>query len=421
MKYLIFLLLFLKCFSVLGIEEFKKYFNRKVDTIEGIWQTPSGCISYIIFDDDRKRYIDVAISGCKSFNVVSGKYIKIDENTYSGEVFVYYDEGSKKWSSSTIYLSYPYNNINKQTYRDLYNSSERSWKNVAVKLYPKNFSRHNSNYENSNTDNTDKFANDDPNEIIAASSGSGFLINYEGYVITNHHVTKGCNEIEIYYNDYAYIAEVINLDSKNDISVLKTNIKPKNILAINYRNPKLLEEIFVAGYPFGNRISSGVKVTKGIVSSLSGIGNNYSNMQIDAAIQSGNSGGPVIDIYGNVLGVAVEKLNYKAILNTFGDLPENTNFGIKSNIIRNFVEANGISLIEPNTNKISLSNLGEIINNTTVYISCLMSYANIKKFKSKKVLFNKLNNNNKKSINRENYKNRKQQELDNIDSIFDRS
>ena len=56
---------------------------------------------------------------------------------------------------------------------------------------------------------------------------------------------------------------------------------------------------------------------------MSGIGNNYSNMQIDAAIQPGNSGGPVIDIYGNVRGVAVEKLNFKAVLDTLGYLPEN--------------------------------------------------------------------------------------------------
>ena len=53
-------------------------------------------------------------------------------------------------------------------------------------------------------------------------------------------------KFEIYYDDYAYSAEVISLDIKNnEISVLKTNIKPKNILAINSRNPKLLEEIFV--------------------------------------------------------------------------------------------------------------------------------------------------------------------------------
>ena len=59
-------------------------------------------------------------------------------------------------------------------------------------------------------------------------------------------------------------------------------------------------------------ISSGVKVTRGIVSSLSGIGDNFSQIQIDAALQPGNSGGPIIDIRGDVVGVAVSKLDLKA-------------------------------------------------------------------------------------------------------------
>ena len=75
--------------------------------------------------------------------------------------------------------------------------------------------------------------------------------------------------------------------------------------------PELLQDIYVAGYPFGNKISTSVKVTRGIISSLTGIGNNFSNIQIDAALQSGNSGGPILDDLGNVVGVAVSKLDLK--------------------------------------------------------------------------------------------------------------
>ena len=70
-----------------------------------------------------------------------------------------------------------------------------------------------------------------------------------------------------------------------------------------------MQDIFVAGYPFGQRIRASVKITKGIVRSLTGIGNNYSNIQIDAALQPGNSGGPIINERGNVIGVAVAKLD----------------------------------------------------------------------------------------------------------------
>ena len=75
-----------------------------------------------------------------------------------------------------------------------------------------------------------------------------------------------------------------------------------------------LQDIIVAGFPFGDRVSSTLKFTKGIVSSVAGLGNNYSEIQIDAALQPGNSGGPIIDNYGNVIAVAVSKLDMKKIL-----------------------------------------------------------------------------------------------------------
>ena len=74
-----------------------------------------------------------------------------------------------------------------------------------------------------------------------------------------------------------------------------------------------MQEIFVAGYPFGKEISSSVKITKGIISSLTGMGNNFSNIQIDAALQPGKSGDPVFDAKGNVVDVAVTKLDLKKL------------------------------------------------------------------------------------------------------------
>ena len=66
-----------------------------------------------------------------------------------------------------------------------------------------------------------------------------------------------------------------------------------------------MQEIIVTGYPFGDAISSSIKFTQGIVSSMSGIGDNYSQIQIDAALQPGNSGGPIVDEFGNVVAMAV--------------------------------------------------------------------------------------------------------------------
>ena len=148
-----------------------------------------------------------------------------------------------------------------------------------------------------------------------------------------------------------------------------------------------MQDIFVAGYPFGKRISASVKVTKGIVSSLTGIGNNFSNIQIDAALQPGNSGGPIINDRGNVIGVAVAKLDVKYIVKKFGVIPENTNFGIKSSVVMNLLQGNSVSVSRPNTGKLGKSKLGRMISVATYYLSCWMTMAQIERMRTKKVIF----------------------------------
>ena len=119
-------------------------------------------------------------------------------------------------------------------------------------------------------------------------------------------------------------AEILARDRINDLALLHVDIKPKGILNISDKDANLLEEIYVAGYPFGKAISSSIKVTKGVVSSIVGLGDNYSNFQIDAALQPGNSGGPIINNKGDVVGVAVAKLDYLKVIEAFGTIPENT-------------------------------------------------------------------------------------------------
>ena len=151
-----------------------------------------------------------------------------------------------------------------------------------------------------------------------------------------------------------------------------------------------MQEIFVAGYPFGKEISSSVKITRGIISSLTGMENNFSNIQIDAALQPGNSGAPIFDAKGNVVGVAVAKLDLKKVIGDWGVIPENTNFGIKENIVANLLESNNVEVGSPNTKTVSRSELGKTVANATYYLSCWMTMAQIQKMKSSKVIFNNL-------------------------------
>jgi len=227
-------------------------------------------------------------------------------------------------------------------------------------------------------------------EVLPASSGSGFAVTSDGYVITNHHVIDGCNNVEIINRGKAISATVVSFDENNDLALLKSNFKPLHTFPLSRNNPYNLMEIYVAGYPFGYDISTPIKITEGIVSSLAGIGNNFSQIQIDAAVQPGNSGGPIIDNKGNVVGVVVSKLDLEKMMEHYGVVPEGTNFGIKSNVVINFLESNNIELIEVNNQELPKKTLGQNISNGTYYISCLMTLAQINKMKEKKAFFSNI-------------------------------
>ena len=159
------------------------------------------------------------------------------------------------------------------------------------------------------------------------------------------------------------------------------------MFALSDQSPFSLQEVIVAGFPFGDRVSSTLKFTQGIVSSVAGLGNDYSQIQIDAALQPGNSGGPIMDGFGNIIAVAVAKLSLKKILKDYGVVPENTNFGVKASAVRNLMEGNGVSFKAPNTEVASRQDLSRQATDGTVFLTCWMTMAQIEQIRSTKVLF----------------------------------
>ena len=102
------------------------------------------------------------------------------------------------------------------------------------------------------------------------------------------------------------------------------------------------DTVIAIGYPFHGLLTSDFTVTTGIVSSLSGLLNDTRYLQISAAVQSGNSGGPLLDTSGNVVGVVAAKLNALKVARATGDLPENINFAIKTGVVRDFLDNSAV-------------------------------------------------------------------------------
>ena len=145
---------------------------------------------------------------------------------------------------------------------------------------------------------------------------------------------SGCYLVKAIYDGEEFNASLIASDKINDLAIIKANIKPKKIYPVSNEDGQLLEEVIVAGYPLGKKISASIKATSGTITALAGLGDNYAEFQTDAALNSGNSGGPIINKMGNVVGVAVSKIQIEGV--------ESFNFGIKSSILKIFANSNGI-------------------------------------------------------------------------------
>jgi len=148
------------------------------------------------------------------------------------------------------------------------------------------------------------------------SFGSGFFINNQGYIITNCHVIEKCKLVKIRSHYDFYDAKVITKKKDYDLALLKIDADSQPVKFTN-RPIKIGESIFTFGYPDPELQGYSPKITTGVISSLAGSKDHANYMQIDAAIQPGNSGCPVMDCgSGAVIGVASngipksDKVNY---------------------------------------------------------------------------------------------------------------
>lgn len=203
------------------------------------------------------------------------------------------------------------------------------------------------------------------------SSGSGFLIGSNGTIVTNHHVIDGCESLRIHTQHFEYNARIVASDESNDLAVVQAEAPVKlELLTIRSSPAKLAEPVAALGYPLPGVLSPSVGASTGTISSLSGIRGDTRFIQINAPIQPGNSGGPLIDEHGAVIGVIVSKLNALYVARVTGDIPQNVNFAIGIRPLQTFLEARGIPYTVEEGLGENLSTAAERATSATVQVIC---------------------------------------------------
>jgi S1-C subfamily serine protease len=171
-------------------------------------------------------------------------------------------------------------------------------------------------------------------------TGTGFLVSTNGHLVTNAHVVQGCVG-DILGNPSGEAPAKLRLvssDETNDLALLQVTGSFKDVAKIRDKAIQSGDSVVAIGYPFHGLLTSDFTVTTGIVSSLSGILNDTRFLQISAAVQPGNSGGPLLASSGDVVGVVAAKLNAIKFVRATGNIPENINFAIKTGALRDFLD-----------------------------------------------------------------------------------
>jgi S1-C subfamily serine protease len=175
----------------------------------------------------------------------------------------------------------------------------------------------------------------------ARYSGSGFGVAPR-FVLTNHHVVADGRTITVSSERASSPAEVVFSDPRNDIALLHLARESGGVARFRDPDaPQLGEDVTVLGYPLQGLLGSGPQVSAGNLSALCGIGNDTSLVQFTAPIASGNSGGPLLDAHGLIIGLVCSSLNHER-LRMSGGSAENVNFGVKGALVRAFLGAAGV-------------------------------------------------------------------------------
>ena len=180
----------------------------------------------------------------------------------------------------------------------------------------------------------------EPIEEPSDKSGTGFFVNGDGYLITNEHVVTQCKSIFIKIGGKLIPASLVASDAQWDLAILRSASRKQTRFANFAQSTRTGEDVVALGFPFGDQLGDEIKVTTGNISAMVGIKGDPSSMQFTAPIQSGNSGGPLLNILGGVVGVNTATLQ--------GEEFQNINFAIKGSRAQTYLAKNRVKFVISN-------------------------------------------------------------------------
>jgi S1-C subfamily serine protease len=213
-----------------------------------------------------------------------------------------------------------------------------------------------------------RVAKKSPSKIL--STGTGFVVN-KNFVVTAEHVLEKCNAVSIAHAHEEVGTQTVARDKRNDLGLLRLE-KPMANTAKLRGSPDLRvgDAAINYGYPLFGELSDSAKLNAGYVNSLAGYDNDSGVIQYSAPTQPGNSGGPVLDQAGNVIGVVSSGLS-KRYAEESGHIAQNVNFAIKSTILEGFLKANNVPFEKADsTEKLELPEIAEKAETFTVLVGC---------------------------------------------------
>lgn len=217
-----------------------------------------------------------------------------------------------------------------------------------------------------------------PRKLELESSGTGIVVSGANDVLTNHHVVGDCAEVRVARaGGKGTETEIVATDPDRDLALLRDPGFQGSGRAADYATFRGRQELHqgegvaVVGFPLRGILAPGVKVSTGVVSALADAEDETGLMQISSPVQAGNSGSPVLDMSGNVVGVVTSKLDAMEIADSIGDLPQNVNFATAKSAVLDFLEANGVAAAMASSERpVAVTEIVERAKRFTVLVEC---------------------------------------------------